>query len=218
MAVASAEDGEGSTSEKFDDTGTEKEQKNKFQRRKDWIDIVFKFGLMIAAGFGFFEYLDRKHQTKIRHALQIVDDWEDQNYLENFRDFNTLTSLVLQQAEQKYPNDTQSSTKYASNIIDDMTTNAEAYESAASKINADNVDIPNYTKFTISVERLNYFYGKAGLCVQDAICEPNLMKRYFGASSCYFFNIMDTQIKRKRIEFNNPSISEFTEYFCKLAP
>lgn len=213
------------TEEELDDAAEEQEDgetsgrkklgSRKLQRLKDIVDIIFKVALIGAALFGWKEYSDRQHESKIRYALQIVDDWEDQNYSTDFANFSSVADLLLLSGKEAYPKDKQAASRSASNRLDDAMSGKQPFSQIIFPDGAATNDVPSYSIFQKSVGRLNYFYAKVGLCIRDEICEPGLMKDYFGSSSCYFYDMLNTHINRVRVENENSEFSEFTEYFCK---
>ena len=193
-----------------DEDGAERERKHWIDWFKDAIDIGFKLVLVLAAWLGWQEYEDRQYQTQVRYALQIVDDWEDQKYAADFAVFGSYTRPILDQAALS-EDDRQSATRLASNRIADVIAGETDIEDVVA-IASDS--LPTLEQFLDSSDRLNYFFGKVGLCVRDHICLPSLMLEYFGASSCYYFDLMQTQIQVERFENEREGYGKFTEYLC----
>jgi len=200
--------------------GEEASNADTFFEAKTWerinhtLDIIFKVVLIVAGAFGAKEYYDGQYEAKIQNALQIVDDWEDQGYLTEYAKFKIVADATLAQAENKYPNDKQSATRSASNKISDLLASSKVYEDFISLQIFNLENSPDYQNYKFLVERLNYFYSKVGLCVRDEICEPQLMRDYFGSSSCYFYDLLETHFKGVRIDNENLDYAKFTENFC----
>jgi len=188
--------------------------KNLWELSKDILDFTFKIVLIIAGLFGAKEYTDRQYEARIQNALEVVDDWEDQGYLNEYSLFALVADEVLSKAEEKYPDNRQSATQSASNNLSDLLASTNAFNAYISANNFAAEVQPSLHKYKLSIERLNYFYGKVGLCVRDEICEPKLMRDYFGSSSCYFFDLMETHINSIRVENKNSDYAEFTQLFC----
>lgn len=201
------------------ETGENKEQRLyrslTVRHLKDVIDIAFKVVLIAAAAVGWLEYVDRQHETKIRYSLQIVDDWEDERYVIDFRKFNAFSTNLLEVGKVKYPDNKQSSSRFASNKLDDSLRSENNFKNIFVTVNGIEKTEITLGVLRNSIERLNYFYSKVGLCVRNEICQPDLMQDYFSSSSCYFYDMLQTHINRMRIDDENFEYAKFTEYFCK---
>ena len=180
---------------------------------KDSVDVLLKLVLIGAAAFGYLEYLERQDGTRVRFALSIVDDWEEQNFDREFQNFSKFATTLLKSGAETFPQDKLAGIRYASNQFDRLyegkiilTNNGKVVE----REEAGDVD----PQLKQSVSRLIYFYGKAGLCTHDEICDRDLMKGYFQKSSCDFYSLIREYVTRYRYQNGDPSFAFYVEYFC----
>ncbi|QBF33845.1 hypothetical protein [Thalassococcus sp. S3] len=196
--------------ESIEDGGEEKRKPQTMSIARDVVDIAFKVVLICAALFGLVEYFDRQHESQIRYSLVLADDWEDKSYYEDFAYFSTLSQALLENTVAKTGADLQGATRAVSNKVADVL----QYDLAAIEEVKDLYPDFAPEKFDRAVDRLNYFFARVGLCARDSVCDPGLVNDYYGASSCFLFDILETHILWVREENSNKGYAKLLQFLC----
>lgn len=160
---------------------------------RNFINILFSISLLI----GYSEYSISQNDKKIEASLQLVSQWEDKGYYEDYH----LIELKIEslRTEAYVGLQDQRDDLIADNQIINFVQNS-LYSSLS------NVEKRKF-------ERLIYFYNKVGLCIKNKICDDNLLIEFFGHTASVIWLYFKPEIYLRRD--NIPNYAVYAEFFSE---
>lgn len=159
---------------------------------RNFLKLLFAFSLLIA----WFEYDGAVQDKRVRASFDLVQNWEQQGYVDDFRKLETKISILRDQA----------SARIDSAIIAD-----ERALMIANFVRGQLDDSMTQDEQR-AFDRVVYFFNKAGLCSSAGICDTKLLEEFFGHNARVIRDYFDVEISRRR-----KTVPNYANYALKFA-
>jgi hypothetical protein len=159
-------------------------------RLNQWDEIaalVLKIVTVLALTFGLFEYDRQKADARVTQSLALVQEWEGGGYRDAYTRINDLLWPIYSQnasAIQAVGDDKDARALLYGNIGETVTGKDDAFVSDADR----------------DVDKVFQFFERAAICADQAICDYDVLKTFFGSESSSFWLYFGKYAERRQID------------------
>lgn len=168
----------------------------KLERSKTTVDIavgiVGLLGAIVAAVWGYFEYLDRKAEGRVAETLKFIDRfdrspvWDARRRI--FTVWHRATGDVIRILTKEYTEPKWR--KFVNELVEN-------------------------NEIEIDVQTLIDFYESLNICIDEGICDGETAFAFFGEKASLFRNQHFVYLERLRIKLNDPELASKLEAFVR---
>lgn len=163
------------------------DSKSRLARWDEIAALILKVVTVVALTFGLFEYDRQKADARVTQSLALVQEWESGGYRDAYTRINDLLWPVYSQnaaAITAVGNDQDARALLYGNIGETVTGKDDAFVSDADR----------------DVDKIFQFFERAAICADQAICDYEVLKTFFGSESDSFWLYFAKYAERRQID------------------
>ena len=166
----------------------------------DIASMILQILLVISVVVGGYQYLLLREAERVNQSLGFVSLWESEGFREDLSFINAAIATSFQLARpqiQAAEGDDQLIAAMLANLGDRVTGADAAFD----------------TELEQKIERIFYFFDRAAICAENAICENRVMRSFLGEQAGDFWRYFSSYARRKRDAGYN-GYGDWTERFA----
>lgn len=150
----------------------------------EMVSPVLKALLLVSLIFGVLQYLQVRQNERVGQSLQYVSLWDADEFR---RDLNAINAALAPSFQASRPeiDDARDDPK----LVDGMLANLGDRLTGS--------DLTFDTELEAKVERIFYFFDRAAICAEEAICEYDVLRSFLGEEATAFWKYFSIYARRK---------------------
>lgn len=161
------------------------------------LDVAVKVLLIATFVVGYFEYNAALRERELKASFELITNWEDGG----FQGAYEAISHKVEAFRQSFRDETPASARNAA--LERAFVSNKILQLVASD-----------QSFDAQVGQVFYFFGKLGVCVQQDICNSEMVHGFFHTSAEDFFYYFQSYAQQVRAQ-GQPDFARFAEQFVK---
>jgi hypothetical protein len=173
------------------------------RRLDEAVSPLLKLLLLVSLVFGVYQYLQLREGERVNQALHYVSLWETEGYRDDLAAVNAALLPSFQDSRVEID-----AAAGNDELVDKMLANLGDRLTGA--------DDTFGTELEARIERIFYFFDRAAVCADNAICEYRVLRSFFADEASDFWGYFSTYARRKR-DAGYSGYGDWTERFAKGA-
>lgn len=149
------------------------------------VSPILKALLLVSLIFGVLQYLQVRENERVTQSLQYVSLWDSDDFR---RDLNAINAALAPSFQASRPQ------------IDDARDDPELVDGMLANLGdrLTGADLTFNTRLEAKIERIFYFFDRAAICAEVAICQYDVLRSFLGEEATAFWKYFSMYARRKR--------------------